>query len=79
MTLHLVRVETCVAIRALLSSVPRTGASAQQRADYYLRKAEVLDLLAATYPSLATPARELADQARREAARLAPPATDERG
>lgn len=62
-----VQLEVCAAIRALLASVPPFSASIQQRADYLVRKAEVLELIAATDPCLAAQAGQLADRARQQA------------
>ncbi|MGI9003529.1 MAG: hypothetical protein ACR2GH_18055 [Pseudonocardia sp.] len=58
-------------MRELLASVPRYGADSQQRADYQVRKAEVLDFLAAANPSQAAQAMALAARARYEARAIA--------
>lgn len=68
---RVVQTEVCTAIRALLASVPPFMASIQQHADYQIRKAEVLDLLAATDPCLAVQAGNLAARARQEAHTIA--------
>lgn len=59
--------EVAYAIRLLLSSVPTLRASADQRSDYHLLKAEALELLAAADPVVAAQALQLAEKARREA------------
>lgn len=59
--------EVCAAIRSLLASVPPYGAAPHRRADYQIRKAEVLDMVAVTDPYLSAQARELAVHARYEA------------
>lgn len=63
--------EVSAVMRELLSSVPRYGADSQQRADYQLRKAEVLDFLAAANPVVAAQAMALASRARYEARAIA--------
>ncbi len=68
---RVVQSEVCTAIRALLASIPPFAASIPQRVDYQVRKAEVLDLVAATDPCLAIQAGELAARARQEANALA--------
>lgn len=55
------------AIRLLLSSVPTLRASADQRSDYHLLKAEIYELMAAGDPCIAAQALALANAARREA------------
>lgn len=64
---RVVQAEVCIAIRALLAEVPSLTASTEARAAFQLRKAEVLDLLAATDPVVAAEARALAARARHEA------------
>jgi hypothetical protein len=55
------------AIRTLLASVPSLRASADQRCDYHLLKAEVYELLALHNPAIAAQALQQANDARREA------------
>lgn len=55
------------AIRLLLQTVPSLRASADQRSDYQLFKAEVYELLAIDNPAIAAQAMQQANAARREA------------
>jgi hypothetical protein len=55
------------AIRLLLSSIPTLRASAEQRSDFHLLKAEVYELWAAAEPGIAAQAIAIAADARREA------------
>jgi hypothetical protein len=55
------------AVRLLLQTVPSLRASADQRSDYQLFKAEVYDLLAIDNPAIAAQAMQQANNARREA------------
>lgn len=64
---RIVHNEVCIAIRTLLAEVPSLSASRDQRSAWQLRKAEVLDLMAATDPAVAAEARALAARARYEA------------
>jgi hypothetical protein len=64
---RLINDEVSYAVRLLLSTVPSLRAPAEQRSDYQLVKAEVFELLAATDPSIAAQALQLANAARREA------------
>jgi hypothetical protein len=64
---RVIHIELGYALRLLVSSVPSLRASADQRSDYHLLKAEVLDLMAAANPTIAAQALQLADKARREA------------
>ena len=64
---HVVNTEVGYAIRMLLAAVPPLRATAQQRSDFQLLKAEVYDLLAATNPALSAQAAHMADAARGEA------------
>lgn len=64
---RVIQLEVCAAIRALLASVPPFTASVQQRANYHIRKAEVLDFVSVADPGLTIPAGELANRARQEA------------
>lgn len=66
-TSSIVNSELGYALRLLITSVPSLRASAEQRSDYQLLKAEVYELLAATHPAIAAQALQLADNARREA------------
>jgi DTW domain-containing protein YfiP len=68
---RVVQNEVCIAIRALLAGVPSLSATPEQRSAFQLRKAEVLDLLAATDPVVAAEARQLAARARYEARAIA--------
>lgn len=68
---RLVNTEVGYALRLLLSSVPTVRASAEQRSDFHLLKAEVYEFLAATDPSIAAQALQVADKARREAHAIA--------
>jgi hypothetical protein len=68
---RVVQSEVCIAIRALLASIPPCTAPRPQRAEYQIRKAEVFDLIAVTDPCLALQAGELAARARHEAHALA--------
>lgn len=80
MSVESVRSAVAAAVHGLVAAIPPAGAATQRRADYQLRKAETLDLIAATYPSLAVTARTMATRARREATRLTRSRTDtERG
>jgi len=64
---RVVQAEVSAAMRELLSSIPPHGASSQARVDWHLRKAEVLDFVAATHPQYAAQAMTLALRARSEA------------
>jgi hypothetical protein len=55
------------AIRLLLQTVPSLRASADQRSDYQLFKAEVYELLAIDNPARAAQALQQVSAARREA------------
>lgn len=66
-----VQLEVSAAVRALMASIPPHESSVQQRADYHVRKAEVLDLIAATNPAWAAQATALAARARHEARAIA--------
>ncbi|MGH8473182.1 MAG: hypothetical protein ACREVJ_12160 [Gammaproteobacteria bacterium] len=55
------------AVRLLLQTVPSLRASADQRSDYQLFKAEVYELLAIDNPAIAAQAMQQANAARREA------------
>lgn len=55
------------AVRLLLQTVPSLRASADQRSDYQLFKAEVYDLLAIDNPASAAQAIDQANAARSEA------------
>jgi hypothetical protein len=55
------------AIRLLLQTVPSLRASADQRSDYQLFKAEVYELLAIDNPAIAAQVMQQANAARREA------------
>lgn len=68
---RVIQLEVCTAIRALWASVPPFMAPIQQHADYQIRKAELLDLVAATDPCLYAQASELAVRARQEAHAIA--------
>jgi hypothetical protein len=68
---HVVHNEVGYAFRVLFSTVPSLRASAEQRSDFHLFKAEVLEAWAATDPSAAAQALQLADKARREAHAIA--------
>ena len=63
--------EVAYAFRLWLSSVPSLQAPADQRSYFQLMKAEALEALAATEPSVAAQAMQLADKARREAHAIA--------
>jgi hypothetical protein len=66
-----VRSAVCEAIRELLVEVPPIAASARQRADFLLHKAEVFDLIAiAGDLCMAAQAREIATHARYEARQI---------
>ncbi|GAA1985447.1 hypothetical protein GCM10009754_73810 [Amycolatopsis minnesotensis] len=66
------RAEVCAAIRELLTEVPPVGASARQRANYFLLKAEVFDLIGSVSdPCHVAQVRESASTARYEARKLA--------
>ena len=66
-----VELEIAAAIRMLLASIPPQETTTRQRADYQLRKAEVLDWLAATHPAWAAQATAISARARHEARALA--------
>lgn len=68
---RIVQNEVRIAIRTLLAEVPPLSASRDQRSAWQLRKAEVLDLMAATDPAVAAEARALAARARYEARAIA--------
>jgi len=51
-----VQAEVGAQVRELLSSVPPQDADSKTRADWYVRKAEVLDFVAATHPQWAAQA-----------------------
>lgn len=68
---RVVQAEVSAAMRELLSSVPSHGASSQVRADWHLRKADVLDFVAATNPQYVVQAMTLALRARSEAHAIA--------
>jgi hypothetical protein len=55
------------AVRLLLHTVPSLRASADQRSDYQLFKAEVYELLAIDNPAIAAQAMQQANAGRREA------------
>jgi hypothetical protein len=57
-------------ISGLLRDIPPTGASALEQADWYDRKAELLDRISTEDASLAEEAANLADGARAIAERL---------
>lgn len=59
--------EVCYAIRMYLSSIPTLRASAEQRSDFQLLKAEVFELMAGAEPSVAAQMMQIAAAARREA------------
>lgn len=59
--------EVAYALRLLLSSVPTLRASADQRSDFHILKAEIYELLAAADPAIAAQALALANTSRREA------------
>lgn len=59
--------EIAFVLRLLLSSVPSLRASAEQRADFHLLKAELLDMWAVLDPSIAAQAQAQANKARAEA------------
>lgn len=54
-------------IRLLLSSIPSARASAEQRSNFHLLKAEVYELAGTNDPAIAAQALQVADKARREA------------
>lgn len=66
-----IQTEVAAAIRGLWSSVPSQAASVQLWADWYARKAEVFDLIAATNPAWSAQASALAARARYEARSIA--------
>jgi len=68
---RVVEAEVGAAVRELLSSVPPQGAGSQARADWYVRKAEVLDFVAATHPQWAAQSIGLAVRSRAEARAIA--------
>ena len=59
--------EISAAICALVAMIPPHDATKRQRADYQIRKAEVLDLVAATRPAWAAQATAISARARHEA------------
>lgn len=65
-----VLVELAAELRRLLVDVPPASASDAQWADWNIRKAAVLDMLAAVQPSGTSNATEQASAARYEARRL---------
>lgn len=67
MSSRVIHDEIGAAIRALLASIPPFDAPLAARAGYQLRKAEVLDLLAATDAQLFMQGREMAEVARTQA------------
>lgn len=66
-TSQAVNSEVGYAIRLYLSSVPTLRASADQRSDFHLLKAEVYELMGVHNPSIAAQAFAVANAARREA------------
>jgi len=68
---RVIHTEVTYAVRMLLASVPTLRASADQRSDFHLLKAEVYELLAATNPAIAAQAMQVATAARREAHAIA--------
>jgi hypothetical protein len=71
MSSRVIHNEIGAAIRGLLASIPACDAPRAARADYQVRKAEVLDLIAATDAQLFMQARELAAMARTQACIIA--------
>lgn len=59
--------EVAWAIRSMLAVVPSLRASAEQRSDFQLYKAEVYEAWAVRDPSIAAQAMQIAAAARREA------------
>jgi hypothetical protein len=67
----LIEREISAAICALVATIPPHDATKRQRADYQIRKAEVLDLIAATHPAWAAQATTISARARHEARAIA--------
>jgi hypothetical protein len=63
--------ELAYAFRMLFSTVPSLRASAEQRSDFELYKAQVFEAYAAVEPSAAAQALQLANKARSEAHAIA--------
>lgn len=66
-TPNVINTEIGYALRLLLNNVPSLRASADQRSDYQLLKAEVYELIAVASPNIAVLARDTADRAKGEA------------